>query len=47
MEKKDLKMYVSPAIEAVEVELEGHLLDASIVQPEFARETEIFDDEEK
>ena len=47
MEKKDLKMYVSPAVEAVEVELEGHLLDASIQQPAWAREGEIFEDEEE
>ena len=29
MEKKDLKFYEAPAVEAVELELEGHLLDAS------------------
>ena len=38
MEKKDLKMYVSPAIEAVEVELEGQLLDGSATLPEYNEE---------
>ena len=46
MDKKVLKFYVSPAVEAVEVELECHLLDASIVQPSRARETNCFEDEE-
>jgi len=47
MEKKILKFYVSPATEAVEVELEGHLLNASIRQPNWARETgDVEDDEE-
>ena len=29
MDKKDLKFYEAPAVEAVELELEGQLLDGS------------------
>ena len=51
MEKKILKFYVSPATEAVEVELEGHLLDASIEKPHWsvggARETLDFEEDEE
>jgi len=38
MEKKDLKFYDAPVVELVEVELEGHLLDASM--PEVDNESE-------
>jgi len=39
---------VSPATEAVEVELEGHLLDASMEKPKWgSRETLDFEDEEE
>lgn len=37
MDKKNLKFYVSPAVETVDVELEGQLLNASL--PEYEEET--------
>jgi hypothetical protein len=35
MEKKKLKKYVAPTSEIIEEELEGELMDVSIVQPEW------------
>ena len=36
MDKKDLKMYVTPETEVLDVEMESQLLDVSIEQPEWA-----------
>ena len=47
MEKKELKFYEAPAVESIELELEGHLLDASIVQPKWTREVDDLDDGEE
>ena len=38
MDKKNLKFYETPAVEAVEVELEGHLLEGSATLPEYNEE---------
>jgi len=40
MDKNNLKFYVSPEVEIVDVELEGVLLDASIEKPVLAPELE-------
>ncbi len=48
MDKKDLKWYEAPAMESIELELEGHLLDASMEKPVWgAREIDGFDEEEE
>lgn len=36
MEKKNLKFYVSPEMETIDVELEGALLDGSVIQPDLS-----------
>lgn len=49
MDKKELKLYVTPAQEIVDFELEGNLLDASMTPPNWkwpaGEEDELDDDE--
>ena len=48
MDKKNLKFYEAPAVESIELELEGHLLDASMEKPIWgAREVDDLDDDEE
>ena len=47
MDKKELKLYVTPAQEIIKMELEGQLLDASMTPPDwkFAPEEDDLDEE--
>lgn len=48
MDKKELKLYVTPAQEIIKMELEGHLLDASMEKPIWgAPEADDIDEEEE
>lgn len=48
MDKKDLKFYVTPALEIIKLELEGQLLDASMEKPIWgAPEADDIDEEEE
>ncbi len=48
MDKKNLKFYEAPAMESIELELEGHLLDASMEAPIWgAREVNGMEEDEE
>jgi hypothetical protein len=48
MDKKELKFYEAPTVETIELELEGHLLDASFKDIEWgAREHLDFPEEDE
>lgn len=48
MDKKNLKFYEAPSMESIELELEGHLLDASMEAPIWgAREVNGMEEDEE